>query len=214
MGEGGDAVVELELHLAATRRDEGLVLLTLGLLYVLAGQGEPSIQPREGPAAVSGDWSVDRPRLLARAEALLNEAAVLRPDDALVDHLLADAARGRGEMETAAALVERGLGKCTLTASTEVLLRYRELGPHPARQTGDIALEYPAAAARDGVSGEVVLDLLVSPAGGVHQVTVVASPDRRLSAAAAEALGRVDFAPGRIGKYPVWSWARVTVAFR
>lgn len=214
MGEGGDAVVELELYLAEKPQGEGPVLMTLGLLYVLAGQGEPSIQPREGPAAITGDWSVDRPRLLTRAEALLRKAAVRRPDDAFVDYLLADAARGRGEMEAAAALVEQGLGKCTLAASTDILLRYRDLGVHPAKQTGDVALEYPAAAARDGISGEVVLDLLVAPSGRVSQVTVVASPDRRLGVAAAEALGRADFAPGRIGKYPVWSWARVTVAFR
>ncbi|MBU0741049.1 energy transducer TonB [bacterium] len=214
VGEGGDAVIELELYLSGQGRGEGLAWLTLGQLYVLAGQGEPSIEPREGPGAITGDWDVDRPRLLARAEKVLRVAASLRPDDSVVDFLLADAARARGDMPAAAALVEQGLGKCTLASSTAVLVRYQGLNPHPAAQTGGVEPEYPAAAARDGISGEVVLDLLVGPTGRVSQVSVASSPDRRLGEAAVSAMRQAEFAPGRLGKYPVWSWVRATVAFR
>ncbi len=214
MGEGGDSVIELELYLSEKGRADGLVLLTLGQLYVLAGQGEPSVEPREGPAAITGDWGVDRPRLLARAEQVLREAANQRPDDSVVDYLLADAARARGDMSAGAALFAHGFGKCTLSASTAVLARYQGLNPHPALQTKGVAPEYPASAARDGISGEVVLDLLVAPTGRVSQVSVVSSPDRRIGEAATAAMTKAEFSPGRLGKYPVWSWVRVTVAFR
>ncbi len=213
LGEGGDAVLELELHVAEKTRVDGLVLLTLSQLYVLAAQGKPTVEPGEGPAAMSGDWISDRPRLVARAEEVLRRAAEQRPDDSAVDYLLADAARCRHDMTIADALFELGKTKCSSPEGMAVLIRYQELNPHPARQLKGVDLDYPAAAARDGVSGEVVMDLLIAPSGQVVQVTIVAEPDRRLGNAAAAAMEKAGFSAGRIGKYPVWSWTRVTVAF-
>jgi TonB family protein len=213
LGEGDDAIFELEFHLARKTQVSGLVLLTLGQLYVLAAQGAPTVEPHEGPAAMAGDWDTDRPRLVARAEAVLREAAELRPDDSAVDYLLADAIRCRGAMATADQSFALGTTKCTRLSGMDVLIRFQEISPHPARQLAGVELEYPAAAARDGVSGEVVMDLLISPDGRVAQVTIVAEPDRRLGSAAATALLQATFSAGRIGKYPVWSWIRVTVAF-
>ncbi len=213
LGEGGDAIFELEFHLAQKKQAAGIVLLTLGQLYVLAAQGTPTVEPHEGPAAMLGDWDTDRPRLVARAEAVLQEAAQLRPNDSAVDYLLADATRCRGAMATADQFFALGTTKCTRLSGMDVLIRFQEISPHPARQLVGVELEYPAAAARDGVSGEVVLDLLISPNGRVTQVTIVAEPDRRLGSSAAAALLQATFSAGRIGKYPVWSWVRVTVAF-
>ena len=73
-GSGSDGMIEMELGLADGHR-HSLMLLTLGQLYLLAGQGDPDLLPVEGPAADVGNWDRNRARLLARAEKLLLEAA-------------------------------------------------------------------------------------------------------------------------------------------
>jgi len=47
----------------------------------------------------------------------------------------------------------------------------------------------------------------------VRQVVVVSSPGRALSEAAEKSLKSGDFEVARLGKYPVWSWLRVTTSF-
>jgi TonB family protein len=211
--EGSDAIMELELSLRRHGR-EGLVLLTLGQLYLMAGQGEPSLLPDEGPAADVGNWAQNRVRLLRRAETLLTEAAVLRPDDAAVDFLLADVARARLDTTAAAAALLSGQAKCTLPASFHILQEYQGLNEHPARLLRSVAPDYPEQALQEGITGEVELDLLISPAGKVEQVVAVRDPDRRLTAAAAAALRQTLFEPARVGKYPIWSWLRVPTRFQ
>ena len=212
MGVGSDAIMELELCLV----DEGVfgqLLLTLAQLYVLAGQGEPELLPTDGPAADVGDWSRNQDRLLGRAEELLAEAAQLRPDDAVVDYLLADAARARAAFAAADSLFDTALGKCSGPRSIQLLRVYQQLNNNPARLQSDVVPEYPAAANRAGISGDVVLDILIDPRGRPVQFVTVASPDADLTAAAVRAVRSAEFAPARVGKYPIWSWLRLSTRF-
>jgi len=211
-GSGSDGMAELEITMAETGRHP-LVLLTLGQLYLLAGQGDPALLPHQGPAADTEDWSTNRPRLLGRARALLEEAGRARPDDAAVDYLLADVARACGEAALADSLAARGRGKCTGGRSFDILRQYQQLNLHAAEVEAAAAPEYPAGALERGDAGRVVLDLLLDPAGRVRQVAVVQAPADDLAAAAADAFRRSRFAPGRVGKYPVWCWLRVASNF-
>ncbi|MFT5234588.1 MAG: TonB family protein, partial [Candidatus Krumholzibacteriia bacterium] len=73
--------------------------------------------------------------------------------------------------------------------------------------------EYPQAAVNAGIEGEVVLDLLLSPAGVVQQYVVIESPTKSLTKAAWQSLQNGQFEAARVGKYAVWSWLRVTTSF-
>jgi len=210
--EGSDAIMTLELSLVEDSR-AGLVLLTLAQLYLMAGQGEPELLPSEGPAADVGHWERNQDRLLKRADELLHEAAGLRPDDGVIDFLLADVARARGDTTTAWRAFRAGRGKCSLSRSIEILREYQDLRLRAARVVEPVAPEYPAEAVRRRVTGEVELDLLIDPAGRVVQVVEVVDPDPDLTAAAAAALRRSVFEPARVGKYPIWSWLRVPTRF-
>ncbi len=211
--EGGDAVVALELYVGRTKNPDPLVLVTLGQFYLMAGQGVPELVPAEGPAADTGSWERNRIRFLARAAELLEAAGAARPDDAAVDYLLADVERARGEIEDAEFLVASGMQKCTIPASMDILARYQELLPKAAVQQGGAAPEYPPELADRGVGGEVVQDLLVAPDGKVVQIETVRRADRRLARSAAKAFSQAVFQPARVGKYPIWSWVRVTTRF-
>jgi TonB family protein len=210
--EGSDAIMGLELYLQEHAPD-GLVLLALGQLYLMAGQGEPELLPREGPAADVGDWVRNRRRLLGRAEALLAEAGGQRPDDSVADYLLGDVARARGDTAAAHTAWERGLAKCSRPRSFDLLRDYQMLQPRAARLTASVAPDYPLEALQQGITGEVVLDLLVSPHGEVVQFVTVSSPDPALTAAAGQALLQARCEPARLGKYPLWSWLRVPTQF-
>jgi len=211
-GSGSDGMIELELGLRAGHR-HSLLLLTLGQLYMLAGQGNPDLLPGEGPAADVGSYARNKPRLLNRARQLLTEAVELRPDDAAVDYLLADVARTAGEAERAGILVARGQAKCTGGRSFRILQMYQDLYQHPPKYLGGPAPEYPQTAVNKGLGGDVILDLLLDPAGEVRQYAVVKSPAKSLSEAAWQSLRQGCFEAASVGKYPVWSWLRVTTAF-
>ena len=59
-GSGSDGMIEMELGLSDGHR-HSLMLLTLGQLYLLAGQGDPDLLPVEGPAAdVGGYYHTDK----------------------------------------------------------------------------------------------------------------------------------------------------------
>ncbi len=205
-------MIEMEIGLSKGNR-HSLVLLTLGQLYLLAGQGNPDLLPVEGPAADLGSYAKNKPRLLGRARELLLEALDTRPDDAAVDYLLADVARAMGEVDEAAALVVRGHGKCTGGRSFRILQLYQELYQHPPKYVGGPAPQFPQAAVNKGIGGDVILDLLLSPAGLVRQYEVVQSPDKSLTEAAWQSLRGGRFEAASIGKYGVWSWLRVTTSF-
>lgn len=211
-GSGSDGMIEMELGLKEGHR-HSLMLLTLGQLYLMAGQGDPDLLPVEGPAADVGDWDLNRTRLLGRAESLLQEAAKTRLDDAAVDYLLADVARARGFQGPAAELVATGMVKCTGGRSFGILWQYQKLSNHPPRYLGGPSPEFPQVALKNGLGGEVVLDVLLSPAGEVRQLVVVESPAEALSKAAAASLRKGRFEAARVGKYPIWSWLRVTTSF-
>ncbi len=210
---GSDAIMELELCLRAHPGD-GLVLVTLGQMYLLGARGERALVPREGPAAATRQWSRTRERLLARAESLLRQARTARPDDGSIDYLLSDLFATRGDSAAATLSLAEGTRKCLLPRSLEILRRYQGLQGRPARLVSRVAPEYPAEAGREGKSGEVDLDLLVDPGGSVVQTVTVASPDPRLTTAAVAAVRAARFEPARLGEYPVWSWLRLPVPFR
>ncbi|MFO7610357.1 MAG: TonB family protein [Candidatus Krumholzibacteriia bacterium] len=212
-GSGSDGMLELELTMAETGRHP-LVLLTLGQLYLMAGQGVPELLPEEGPAADTGDWERNRPRLLGRARALLEETARSRPDDAAVDYLLADVARAGGDAAAAERHAARGRGKCTGGRSFTILRQYQELNLYPARLEANPPPQYPARALQERTAGRVTLDLLLDPDGRVRQVVQVAAPSPDLARAAAEAFRAGRFAAPRVGKYPVWGWLRVATNFK
>jgi hypothetical protein len=205
-------MIEMEMGLEAGYRHP-LMLLTLGQLYLMAGQGDPDLLPVEGPAADVGDWDRNRDRLLQRAEDLLQEAAPSRPDDAAVDYLLADVARARGRLEEAAELMAAGMTKCTGGRSFAILWQYQQLNNYPARYLGGPSPEYPQSEVQKEVTGDVVLDVLLAPDGGIRQVEEVASPSGALTRAATASLRKGGFEASRVGKYPIWSWLRVTTAF-
>ncbi len=211
-GSGSDGMIEMELGLGEGHR-HSLILLTLGQLYLMAGQGDPDLLPVEGPAADVGDWDRNRVRLLRRAEDLLQEAAETRLDDAAVDYLLADVARAGGDQARAAELVASGMRKCTSGRSFSILWQYQQLNNYPPRYLGGPPVEFPQTAVDKGIEGDVVLDVLLSPAGEVRQLVVVESPSRSLSKAAEASLRKGRFEAARVGKYPIWSWLRVTTAF-
>lgn len=211
-GSGSDGMIELELGLADGLRHP-LMLLTLGQLYLMAGQGDPALLPVEGPAADVGDWPRNQRRLLGRARDLLLECQESRPDDAAVDYLLADVARAAGRFDEAAELVWAGEQKCTGGRSFRILQGYQQLGYYAPKYLGGPAPDYPAAALEAGIVGDVVLDLLLDPRGNVRQAVAVASPDPSLTRAAENSLAAGAFEAGRIGKYTVWSWLRVRTAF-
>jgi len=212
-GSGSDGMVELETTMGRTGRHP-LVLLTLAQLYVMAGQGVPELLPTEGLAADTGDWGRNRVRLLARARSLLAEAGRERPDDAAVDYLLADAARAGGEFAVADSLVLSAAEKCTGGAGLDIMRRYQDLNRYPAELRRTPPPDYPRGSLEKGVAGKVVLDLLLDPEGDVRQVVTVSTPAADLAGAAAAAFRASEFAPARVGKYPVWSWLRVATNFR
>lgn len=211
-GSGSDGMIELEMALAQGKRHP-LLLVVLGQLYLMGGQGEPALLPSEGPAADTGDWATNKPRLLRRAGDLLSEASEALPDDAAVDYLLADVARAGGRMTEAEALVIRGWDKCTGGRSFEILRGYQQLGRYPAKVVAAGSPVYPADAVARRVTGTVTLDLLLDPAAEVRQVVIVASPDPALARAAEEVFRAGTCEPARIGKYPVWAWLRVSTSF-
>ena len=211
-GSGSDGMIEMELGLVEGHR-HSLMLLTLGQLYLMAGQGDPDLLPVEGPAADVGNWEHNRTRLLRRAEELLQEAAKTRLDDAAVDYLLADVERARGNQAMAAELVAAGMLKCTGGRSFGTLWLYQKLSNHSPRYLGGPPPEFPQSALEKDIGGDVVLDVLLSPAGGVRQLVVVESPDDALSKAAGKGLRKGRFEAARVGKYPVWAWLRVTTTF-
>ncbi len=210
---GADGMVEMELAYAAGERHP-LVLVALGQLYLMAGQGEPSLLPNEGPARDVGSWERNRPRLLGRAGLLLESARQAWPDDAGIAYLLADVARASGDTMSAAARVAAAADQCTGGRTFGLMRFYQELNRYPARHEGGPAPSYPEEAMQAREQGEVVVDLLLDPAAAVRQVHVVSSPSPALSGAAADCLRQGRFSAARLGKYAVWSWLRVTVAFR
>ncbi len=211
-GSGSDGMLELEWALDHGQR-HSLLLLTLGQLYLIAGQGEPDLLPLEGPAGDVGDWTRNKRRLLDRAESLLKEAAQSRPADAALDYLLADVARSRGNQAEADRLVSSGSQKCTSGRGMTALVLYQQLNRYPGRYLGGPGPEYPLQAQKNHITGDVVLDLLISPEGKVRQAVVVESPDFSLSRAAAASLQAGSWDAARMGKYPIWSWLRVTTSF-
>ena len=211
-GSGTDGMLELEIALEQGQRHP-LLLLTLGQLYLIAGQGEPDLLPPEGPAADVGDWTRNKQRLLARAGTLLREAADTRAGDAAIDYLLADVARARQDWQAANRLTFEGAQKCTSGRGFSALVLYQQLNRYPGTYLGGPGPEYPESALKKHISGEVVLDLLISPGAEVRQAVVVESPDFSLSRAAATSLKQGSWEAARLGKYPVWSWLRVTTAF-
>ena len=57
--------------------------------------------------------------------------------------------------------------------------------------------KYPEEAKKEGVSGKVVLDVVIDSKGAVVDVNVLEDPDARLSAAAADAVRQWRFEPAR-----------------
>ena len=83
--------------------------------------------------------------------------------------------------------------------------------PSPRQRT---APSYPAAARRDGVTGEVVLHLLIDASGAPERITVLeAQPPGVFDDAAVDAVNSWRFEPARYQGRPVRAWARQRVKF-
>jgi len=211
-GSGSDGIIELEMALD-DGIDHPLILFTLGQLYLMAGQGDPDLMPGEGPAADVGNWDRNKKRLLERSEKLLLEVGRYFPADGTVDFLLADVARASGDFYRADELAFRAAGKCLGGRTFQIMRLYQKLTVKPAEMLGGDGPIYPEDSLTKGISGPVTVDLLISPQGAVRQAVVVESPAEDLSMAAATGLFNSYFQPGKIGKYPVWAWLRVTTNF-
>lgn len=209
---GGDGIVLLESALREVG-NQAWLLLVLGQLYLLAGQGDPSCLPLSGPVAPSGAWDRDRLRLLDRADIMLQRLEALWPDDGLVAFLRADVARARDDHETAAEFDHAGRSRCSHLESLDLVAAMRDLARRPPRVTAPIVPEYPREAARRRVQGEVVYDVLLDPRGRVAAAVLVGRADRALAAAARDALEDGGYQAAQVGYYPVWAWLRVTVRF-
>lgn len=211
-GSGSDGMIELEMAL-----DEGLrhplILFTLGQLYLLGGQGDPDLRPVEGPAADVGNWEQNKKRLLGRSQKLLAEAGKQFAEDGAVDFIMADVARARGDFDLADELVFVGADKCLGGRTFQTMRLYQKLTVKAPELLGGDGPIYPQVSLNKQISGPVELDLLISPRGVVRQAVVINSPAADLSLAAAAGLYQSYFQPGKIGKYPVWSWLRVTTNF-
>lgn len=211
-GSGSDGMIELEMALEEGVR-HGLIDLTLAQLYLLAGQGEPALLPNDGPAADVGNWKQNKKRLLNRARTLLYRAQAAMPHDGIVDHLLADVARAENQVDLAADFSAQAQGKCMGGRTMTILRQYQQLNRYPARFLGGAVVEYSEDALARGVSGDVTLDLLLDPSAQIRQAVVLDSPDAALTRSALKALRESNFEAARVGKYPVWAWLQVTIAF-
>ena len=73
--------------------------------------------------------------------------------------------------------------------------------------------EYPASARRRGISGLVVLRVLISAEGRAERIEVVSSVDASLSRSACTAVRNAIFAPYRPGGRPVACWTELPIRF-
>lgn len=110
-------------------------------------------------------------------------------------------------------LVLAAAEKCTSGRGFSTLVLYQQLFRYPGKYLGGPGPDYPPAALKARITGDVVLDLLISPLGQVRQAVVVRSPSPALSRAAAASLEAGSWESARIGKYPIWSWLRVSTSF-
>ena len=73
---------------------------------------------------------------------------------------------------------------------------------------------YPQEARRAGVSGEVIVSLVVTKTGEISKVTILESPDEMLSKATLDAIESWEFEPATLKGEPVEVEHKVTVRFR
>ena len=74
--------------------------------------------------------------------------------------------------------------------------------------------DYPASARRRGISGLVVLRILISAEGKAERVEVVSSVDASLSRSACAAVRNAVFAPYRPDGKPVACWTEIPIRFQ
>lgn len=87
-----------------------------------------------------------------------------------------------------------------------------DVAPAPSRR---VAPTHPPRARRDGVEGEVKLNLLVDAGGRVAQVVVLdATPSGIFEEAAVAAVRQWQFQPARYKGRPVKTWIQQRVAFK
>ena len=74
--------------------------------------------------------------------------------------------------------------------------------------------EYPYEMKREGIEGEVVVDFIVDPSGGVRNAVAATSSHREFEEAAFRAVSRWKFRPGRKDGHAVFVHMQVPVQFR
>ena len=72
---------------------------------------------------------------------------------------------------------------------------------------------YPDELKKAGIRGQVVVDFNVGPDGRAHDVTIISSPDARLSALVIASTSDWRFAPATIDGKPVTTHLRVPAQF-
>jgi TonB family protein len=83
----------------------------------------------------------------------------------------------------------------------------------PPTKTGDVAPVYPESAKRERIQGMVILTAVITESGCVQGLSVLKSPDDRLSVVAIVAVSRWRYRPARIDGTPVPIVMTVSVNF-
>ena len=104
------------------------------------------------------------------------------------------------------------LAGATLAAQDRVI-RVGENGTQPPRKLVDVAPIYPPDAREEGVSGVVILEVVVGTDGRVRDVETLRSPDDRLSRAATEAVRQWEYEVTQLNGEPVAVRFTVTLNF-
>ncbi len=114
------------------------------------------------------------------------------------------------------------IGTTALSTFSFPLVRTAEAGEilfvggdvKPPKRIEGPAPSYPDGARKDRVTGQVVLQTVIVQSGKVRDISVLASPDDRLSAAAVEAVRDWVFEPATLLNDPVDVYYNLTINFR
>ena len=105
-------------------------------------------------------------------------------------------------------------GPESLLGETDAAVMTDESADHPPRPVLQTPMAFPAAAKARGITGYVILSLLISPDGAVEKVRIIeAAPPGVFDEVAAAGVQTWRFEPATYRGEPVRVWARQKVSF-